>query len=48
MNNTPLNLPTKCKIKKRPEMTMKRLSELTDYPEIVSRSIFLFDTLICD
>jgi hypothetical protein len=29
-------------------MTMKRLSELTDFPEIVSRSAFIFDTLICD
>ena len=27
-------------------MSLKRLSELTDYPEIVSKSEFLFDTLI--
>ena len=27
-------------------MSLKRLSELTDYPEIVSKSEFIFDTLI--
>ena len=27
-------------------MSLKRLSELTDYPEIVSRSEFIFDTII--
>ena len=27
-------------------MSLKRLSELTDYPEIVSRSEFVFDTII--
>ena len=29
-------------------MTLKRLSEHTNYPEIVSKSAFIFDTLILD
>jgi hypothetical protein len=48
MNITPIFLAKKYQIKKKPEMTLKRLSELTDYPEIVSKSSFLFDTLIAD
>ena len=46
MSNSPIVIHPKRRIKKRPEMSLKRLSELTDYPEIVSRSEFIFDTLI--
>ena len=38
MSTSPIGIHPKRKIKKRPEMSLKRLSELTDYPEIVSRS----------
>ena len=48
MNNSPLITAPGNRIKKRPEMSLKRLSELTNYPEIVSRSTFIFDTIICD
>lgn len=45
---SPIGLTAGNRIKKRPEMSLKRLSELTNYPQIVSRSTFHFDTLICD
>ena len=48
INNTPIVTAPANRIKKRPEMSLKRLSELTGYPEVVSRSAFIFDTLICD
>lgn len=38
MSTSPIMIHPKKRIKKRPEMSLKRLSELTDYPEIVSRS----------
>lgn len=46
MSASPIGIHPKRRIKKRPEMSLKRLSELTDYPEIVSRSEFIFDTVI--
>lgn len=48
MLNSEINVAPKCKIRKRPEISLKRLSELTDYPEIVSKSAFHFDTIITD
>ena len=46
MSISPITIHPKRRIKKRPEMSLKRLSELADYPEIVSKSEFIFDTII--
>jgi hypothetical protein len=48
MSNSPIGLKIQNRIKRRPEMSLKRLSDLTGYPEIVSRSTFIFGTLIVD